>query len=177
MKQELNKYKKPKSSLKSKIWYLFNCIFIKTYFPWPRQLKKAILKLFGAKISKNLIIKPNVNIKSPWLLEIGKNCWLGENVWIDNLSKVIIKDNVCISQSAYIFTGNHNYKKSTFDLITKPITIEQGVWIAANSKVCPGITMKQHSILKINSTLTKNTKPYTIYQGNPAKPIKKRIIK
>jgi len=97
-------------------------------------------------------------------------------VWIDNLAKVEIGDNVCISQGAYLLTGNHNYKEETFDLIVKEIIIEDGVWIGAKSIVCPGVRLKTHSILTVGSVLTSDAEEYTIYQGNPAKSIRKRII-
>ena len=135
-----------------------------------------MLRLFGAKIGKGLVIKPKVNIKYPWFLEIGDHVWIGEEVWIDNLTLVKIESNVCISQGAMLLTGNHNYKKSSFDLITGQITLEDGVWIGAKSVVCPAVTCHSHSVLAVGSIATKDLEPYTIYQGNPAQPIRKRII-
>ena len=61
-------------------------------------MKIVLLKWFGAKIGKGLVLKNDVIIKSPWNLEIGDNCWIGEKVWIDNLDWVEIGSNVCISQ-------------------------------------------------------------------------------
>jgi len=171
-----NKWYNPGTKFKRFLWYLFNRIFLKTYIPYPSKLKILILKIFGAKIGKNVVIKPNVNIKYPWFLEIGDNVWIGEDVWIDNLAKVKIGNNVCISQGAYILTGNHNYKKETFDLILKDVLIEDGVWIGAKCILCPGITVKSHSVLTVGSVLTTSTEEYTIYRGNPAVPIRKRII-
>ena len=50
--------------------------------------KRFLLRLFGAKIGKGVVIKPCVNIKYPWKLRIGNYVWIGENVWIDNLDTV-----------------------------------------------------------------------------------------
>ena len=72
-------------------------------------------------------------------LTIGKNCWVGENVWIDNLDKVIISDNVCLSQGSMLLCGNHNFNKSTFDNYGE-IRLNEGVWVGAKSIVCPGVT-------------------------------------
>ena len=109
-------------------------------------------------------------------MTIGDYCWIGENVWIDNLTEVRLGNNVCLSQGSFLLTGNHNYKKTTFDLIVGEIILEDGVWIGAKSVVCPGVICKSHSILSVNSVASKNLGAYFIYQGNPAKKVRERII-
>ena len=171
-----NSWYKPGNPLKQLLWYLANACFVKTYILHIKFLKIFVLKIFGAKIGKRVNIKPGVNIKYPWLLEIGDYTWIGEQVWIDNLAKVKIGANACISQGAMLLCGNHNYKKSSFDLITKEIIIEDGVWIGAKATVCPGVTCKSHSVLTVGSVASKNLEPYSIYRGNPAVKIKDRVI-
>jgi len=75
-----------------------------------------------------------------------------------------------------LLTGNHNYKKETFDLITKPIILEEGVWVGAKAVVCPGVRCVSHSVLSVGSIATKDLNGYTIYIGNPAMPTRERII-
>jgi putative colanic acid biosynthesis acetyltransferase WcaF len=140
-------------------------------------LRVLVLKIFGAKIGTGVVIKPNVNIKYPWKLEMGNNIWIGEKVWIDNLGEVKIGNNVCLSQGAMLLCGNHNYKKVEFDLLVGDITLEEGVWIGARSIVCPGVSCKSHSILSVNSVAAKTLEAYTIYQGNPAVEVRKREFK
>jgi putative colanic acid biosynthesis acetyltransferase WcaF len=171
-----NNWYKPGNKLKIICWYFFNVLFISNPLNPINSIKVLILKLFGAKIGTGLQIKPFVNIKYPWLLEIGNDVWIGENVWIDNLDLVTIGDNVCISQGAMLLCGNHNYKKSTFDLIIGKIFLEEGVWIGAQSVVCPGVICKSHSVLTVNSVATNNMEAYSIYRGNPAVKIKDRIV-
>ena len=166
-----NTWYKPGNSIRRFLWYFFNHLFAKSYIFHIRFLKIFILRLFGAKIGKKVTLKPGINIKYPWFLEIGDNAWIGEKVWIDNLTRVKIGNNVCISQRALLICGNHNYKKSSFDLIVKEIIIENGVWIGANSTVCPGVTCFSHSILTFGSVATKNLEAYGIYSGNPAEKI------
>jgi len=132
--------------------------------------------MFGAKIGANVIIKPNVNIKYPWFLKIGSNTWIGEGVWIDCLTIVEIGDNVCLSQGAFILSGNHDYGKTTFDLIVKPIRIENGSWIGAKAIVTQGVNVGSHAVLTAGSIATRSMDSYSIYQGNPAKKVKKRDI-
>lgn len=149
------------------LWQLCQSLLIASWMPgsiW----RRGLLRLFGAKIGVGVIIKPGVKIKFPWKLSVGNHVWLGENVWIDNLVKVTISNNVCLSQGAYILTGNHNYKKSSFDLITGEVVLEDGVWIGAGSIVTPGIVCRTNSILTTGSVATSELKAGGIYQGNPA---------
>lgn len=161
--------------LKRIIWHFTNGIFFKSIFHF-YSLKVWILRAFGAKLGKNVVIKPHVNIKYPWNLEIGNDVWIGEDVWIDSLDKVLIGNDVCISQGALLLCGNHNYSKSTFDLMTGKIILEDGVWIGAKSVVCANVTCYTHSVLGVLSVAAKNLEPYTIYRGNPAEPIKERFV-
>ena len=160
--------------LKVFFWFFFNYYVLNSSFPWPMRLKVFLLKAFGAKIGNGLIIKTKVRIKNPWRLFVGDNCWIGESVWIDNLESVHIGNNVCISQGAMLLTGNHDYKQSSFPYRLAGIEIEDGVWIGAQSVVCPGIKCFSHSILTVNSVATKNLEEWNIYAGNPATFVRNR---
>lgn len=158
------------------VWYYMNIIFFKNYlFPF-YGLKRLLLRIFGAKIGKGVIIKPGVNIKYPWLLSIGNYSWIGEKSWIDNLVQVTIGSNVCISQGAMLLTGNHNYKQVSFDLMPGEIVLEDGVWIGAKSVVCPNIKCNSHSVLSVASVAVNDLDAYGIYQGNPAIRKRDRVI-
>lgn len=158
------------------IWYFTNGIFFKSAFPF-YGTKRFLLRLFGAKVGKGLVIKPHVSIKYPWKLQLGNYVWIGEAVWIDNLANVQLGNNVCLSQGALLLCGNHNYKKSGFDLVVREIVIEDGAWIGAKAIVCPGVKMGTHSMLTVGSVATTTAEPYWIYQGNPAQKLKLREIK
>lgn len=169
-------YKPGAGKIKIALWYITNALFlINPLNPFSR-LKVFLLRLFGAKIGKGVVIKQSVNIKYPWRLTVGDYTWIGEHVWIDNLADVHIGKNCCLSQGAMLLCGNHNYKKETFDLITGEITIEDGAWVGALSIVCPGVTLKSHSILSVSSVATETLEAYSMYKGNPAQKIRDRVI-
>lgn len=180
MKTDLSKYNnswyQPGSALKRWSWYLVNELFLKNPYNISSELKVFCLRIYGSKIGKNVMIKPNVNVKYPWKLTIGDYCWIGENVWIDNLAEVTLENNVCISQGAYILCGNHNYKLSSFDLMINPVILREGSWVGAKSIVSPGVTMESHAVLSLGSVATSDLAAYSIYQGNPAVKVKERHI-
>lgn len=169
-----NNYDKGRGRLIQLIWIFCNALFLKNSWFVFMGFKVFLLRFFGAEIGQGIVIKPNVNIKFPWKLVMGNDVWIGEGVWIDNLDKVTIGNDVCISQGALLLTGNHDYKSSSFDYKNEPICIGNGVWIGAKSVVCPGIICENESILTVGSVATKNLESFGIYQGNPALWIRQR---
>lgn len=163
--------------LKITIWYFINALFVRASWNPFMGIKIFLLRLFGAKIGKGLIIKNNVVIKFPWKLVVGDNVWLGEGCWLDNLDNITIGNNVCISQGALLITGNHDYTKSDFPYRNAPIVIEDGAWVGAKAVVCPGVCVNKNSILTVGSVATKNMESNGVYQGSPAVKTKTRIIR
>lgn len=164
------------TAFKRFLWYYTNAVFFKTSLLPSNTFKRFVLRSFGARVGKGVTIKPGVNIKYAWHLTIGNDTWIGENVWIDCLVAVTIGSHVCLSQGAVLLTGNHNYKKTTFDLIVSGFTLEDGAWIGACAIVNSGITIATHAVLTTGSVATGDLEPYCIYQGNPAVKIRERVI-
>ena len=158
------------------VWFFVNYYVFDSSFPWPYQFKHSLLTLFGAKVGRGLVIKMKVRIKNPWRLVIGDNCWIGESVWIDNLSDVRIGSNVSISQGALLLTGNHDYTLSSFPYRLGEIVLEDGVWIGAQAVVCPGVTCQSHAILTVGSVASQNLAAWGIYRGNPAVFVRARNV-
>lgn len=165
------------SGLKEALWMLVRFVFFASAFPWPSGLRVFCLRLFGANVGRGIVIRSRVNVWLPWRLELGDHVWLGEEVFILNLASVKVESNVCISQRAFLCTGNHDYTSPTFDLITKPIRVEQGAWIGASSFVGPGVTVKSHAVLTAGSVATSDLEAHGIYRGNPAAKVKERRIR
>ena len=159
------------------IWYLINYYIFYSRFPFPSKIKVALLRLFGAGVGTGVVIKSLVRIKNPWRLIIGNNCWIGEEVWIDNIVQVVIGNNVCLSQGAILLTGNHDYSVSNFPPRYEKIELEDGVWICGKAVVCPGVVCHSHSVLTVNSVATKDLEAKKIYAGNPAVFIRNRVIR
>jgi putative colanic acid biosynthesis acetyltransferase WcaF len=156
------------------LWYFVSLLaFESGWFPFIR-LKPPLLRLFGARIGTQVVIKPYVRIKYPWRLKIGNNCWIGQDVWIDNLADVAIGANVCISQGTFFCTGDHAYQRTTFDLITRKVTVGEGAWVAARSLVLGGVEVGANSLVAAGSVVTKNVAPGAIVAGNPARFVKQR---
>lgn len=127
-------------------WYVTGALFFQGALLAliPSRCKAAILRFFGARVGRSVVIKPRVAIKYPWFLQIGDDVWIGERAWIDNHTTVRIGSDVCISQGAYIFTGNHDWNDPAFAFFCKPVEIGDGAWITAFQTVPPGTTVPPH---------------------------------
>lgn len=156
------------------IWIIVSALLIESWLPGSTH-RLVVLRLFGARISRGVTLKPGLRIKFPWRLEIGDDSWIGQDVWIDNLATVQIGSNVCLSQGAYVCTGSHDWRSTAFDLIVRPVKVSDCAWIAAKAVVAPGVTVGIGSVLAIGSVATSDLEPWSVYQGVPAKFVKRRL--
>ncbi len=156
------------SRLKEVTWYLVRWFFFRTAFPIPSNVRCQLLRSFGAIIGRGVVIRSGVNISFPWRLRVGDHVWIGEEVMILSLAQVDIESNVCISQRAFLCTGSHDYQDPTFGLLTKPIRLEAGSWVAAMSFVGPGVVVGRESVCSAGAVVHKSTPPYALLAGNPA---------
>lgn len=131
-------------------------------------LRTALLRLFGARVGAGVVIHSEVCVKYPWHLEMGDHCWIGERVWIDNLTLVRLGDNVCISQGCYVCTGNHDWTDAAFGLIVRPVELKNGAWAGAKSVLLPGVTLGEGAVAGAGSVVAQSIPPYEIHTGNPA---------
>lgn len=157
-----------KSKFVEIIWYFFKMLFFLSSFPWPYKFKSFILILFGARIGKDVVIKPRVNIHFPWKLHIGDYSWIGEEVFILNFESVYIGENCCISQRSFLCGGNHDFRDINFKFRNGPITIKNKAWVGAFSFIGPNVVIGSGSVVAAGSVLTKSVDENGIYQGNPA---------
>lgn len=155
-------------------WFFIGSPLLASRLVPPSALKVAVLRWFGARIGRGVRIKPGMRVKFPWRLEIGDHAWIGEDVWIDNLAPVVVGDHCCVSQAAYFCTGSHDWSRESFDLRCAPITLADQVWICARATLGPGVTANEGAVLSLGSVAVRDLEAWTIYQGDPAQPVKTR---
>jgi len=148
-------------------WHLVSALLFQSAVVLPSRVKAALLRAFGARIGTGLVIKPRVTIKYPWFLAAGDHVWLGEGVWIDNHATVALGSNVCISQGAYLFTGNHDWNDRHFGFFCRPITLEDGVWVAARAVICPGSRLARMSVIGAGVVWRGPAAPAGVYTSAP----------
>jgi putative colanic acid biosynthesis acetyltransferase WcaF len=158
------------------LWHLLGQRILRSQLLTSYGVKAALLRMFGARVGTGTVIKPGVRVKYPWRLELGDHVWIGEDAWIDNLENVKIGSHVCVSQGAYLCTGNHDWKAVSFDYRLQGIVIERGAWIGAKSLVTPGVHVGEYAILTAGSIATRNLAASQVYTGNPAIRVRDRWV-
>lgn len=153
---------------KEAFWLICREIFFDNSLPWPSAWRVTLLRIFGAKIGEGVVIRAKVNINFPWKLTIGDYVWLGEDAGILSLAPVTIESHVCISQRAYLCTGSHDFRSEEFTLITKPIVVREGSWIAAGAFIGPGVEIGPGAMVTAGTVVSASVPPRSIAKGNPA---------
>lgn len=159
--------------LKMVVWRIFNA----TVFPLlPSCLRNLSLRLFGAELGKSLVYR-SVKVYAPWKLEIGDWSCIGPHVELYSKDKISIGDNSVVSQGAYLCTASHDVNSENMALVTKPIVIRDGVWIAAKAIVLPEVEMDCGTVAGAGSVVAKSVGRNEVVAGNPAKRVSIRKIK
>jgi len=155
-------------------WHGVKCFFFLSPWPVPSALKRALLRFFGAQIGEGVVIKPRVNIHLPWKLAVGDFAWIGEEAFILNFEPVTLGAHCCISQRAFICTGNHDYRQPNMPYRNDRITVQDGAWIGAQAFIAPGVTIGTDAVITAGSVVTRDQPPQMICSGNPCVALKHR---
>ena len=165
------------TSLKRALWFFFGQTILRSAWIPSSGLRVGLLRAFGARIGAGVVIKPSVDVKYPWHLVIGDDCWIGEHCWIDNLTTVRLGNDVCVSQGAYFCTGNHNWSDPAFGLRMAPIQLGDGSWAGAKCILTPGVVLEPGAIAAAGSVVSGTVPRFQIFAGNPARFVRHREIK
>lgn len=170
-------YEPGRSFLWRASWMLLGLPLFRSPLLPSSRLRATLLRFFGASVGEGVVIHSEVVVKYPWHLRIGDHCWIGERAWIDNLTTVTLGNNVCLSQNAYICTGNHDWQDPSFGLKVAPVTLSNGAWAGAHSVLLPGVTLNEGAVAGAGSVVRQSIPGWQIYAGNPALFVRNRTLR
>ena len=178
--QELNGFSVPRgfrgaSALKVQLWWAVQA----TLFAWSPQVlyrwRAFLLRLFGAKIGKGVVIRPSVKITYPWKLTVGDYAWVGDDAVLYTLGNITLGNNSVVSQKCYLCTGSHDYTSAHFEITATPIVIGAKCWLATDVFVAPGVTIGDGSVVGARSSVFKSLPGGMVFRGNPLKAVRERV--
>ncbi|MEG4054656.1 MULTISPECIES: hormogonium polysaccharide biosynthesis acetyltransferase HpsU [unclassified Microcoleus] len=150
-------------------WFVQAMAFPLTPHPF-NGIRRGLLRLFGAKIGRGAIIRPTARFTYPWKIAIGDYSWIGDDVVLYSLDRIAIGKHCVISQKSYLCTGTHDPQDPAFGLITAPVLVNNGVWIAADCFIGPGVEIGANALIGARSSVFKNMPAGFICTGTPCRP-------
>lgn len=160
------------------LWNLTWTVFAK---PLPRSVghgwRRILLKAFGAEVSNTAVVYSSAKIYLPSNLIMGDYSQIGPEVDCYNVDKIVLKKGATVSQKTYLCSASHSIDEIDGPLITAPIVLEKNSWVAADAFVGMGVTIGEGAIVGARAAVFKDVEPWNVVGGNPAKFIKKRILK
>jgi len=157
------------------LWWIVQSLL---FHPSPQFLygwRRFLLRAFGARIGKGVLIRPSVIVTYPWKLTVGDWSWIGDHATLYTLGQITIDDNTVVSQHSYLCAGSHHYTSPTFDLYAKPIHIQSEAWLAAHVFVAPGVTVGHGAVIGACSVVLNDVPALMVCAGNPLQVIRPRV--
>lgn len=178
--QKLDEFRLPanfrgRSPMVVQFWWLVQATLFACSPQFMYGWRRFLLRAFGAKIGKNVLLRPSVKITYPWKLSIGDYSWVGDDVVLYTLGEIVIGRHAVVSQKSYLCTGSHDYRARAFDIYARPICIEDEAWVSTDVFVAPGITIGAAAVIGARSTVLENMPAGMVCAGYPARPIKPRL--
>jgi len=177
--QKLDEFALPKSfrgrnALWVQAWWIIQASLFSCSPQFAYKWRNLLLKCFGAKIGKGVIIRPTVKVTYPWKLTVGDNSWIGDDVTLYTLGEISIGNDAVVSQRSYLCTGSHDYKSKSFDIYALPILINDQAWVSTDVFIAPGVTVGAACVIGARSTVFQDMPAGMVCYGYPAKPMKRR---
>lgn len=139
--------------------------------------RSFLLRMFGAKVGSETHIYSSATIYMPWNFEIGDQSSVGEHAYIYNLGKITIGNRTTISQRAHLCAGTHDFTDPALPLLKPPIVIKDQAWVCADAFVGPGVIVGEGAIVGACAVSVRNVESWDIVAGNPARVVRKRIMR
>lgn len=142
-----------------------------------RRWRNLLLRLFGADVHPTAIVYGTTRVWYPPNLAMGAFSVMGPEVKCYCQDRITLGEKAIVSQGAHLCSGTHDISDPDFQLVTRPIRIERGAWIAAEAFIGPGVNVGEGAVVGARAVLFKDADPLTVYAGNPAVRIKARSFR
>ncbi|HEX3951511.1 MAG TPA: putative colanic acid biosynthesis acetyltransferase [Steroidobacteraceae bacterium] len=164
-----------RSGLNVQLWWLVQATLFRASPQLMYGFRRWLLRLFGARIGKGVIIRPSVSIPYPWKLQIGDYSWIGDHAVLYCFAEITIGKNVVISQKSYLCAGTHDFRTPTFDIQAFPIEVGDEAWLAADVFVAPGVKVGKGAVVGSRSSVFNDLPEMMVCVGSPARPVHARL--
>jgi maltose O-acetyltransferase len=102
---------------------------------------------------------------------IGARSRINRNCCLDARGPLVIGENVSISPEVAILTASHRPDDPEFAVETRPVTIEDHVWVGTRATILPGVRLGRGCVVAAGAVVTRDVPPLAIVGGIPARQI------
>jgi acetyltransferase-like isoleucine patch superfamily enzyme len=147
------------------------------------QLRAPWLRLLGARVGRRAILHDvrffNLYRRGLAGLEIGDECFLGDECLIDLAESVRLERQVTLAERVLVLTHtNVGYAdhplQAHFPATAAPVVVESGAFVGANVTLLPGVRVGSRSFVAAGSVVTADVPPRTLVAGVPAR-VRRRL--
>jgi putative colanic acid biosynthesis acetyltransferase WcaF len=177
--QDLSSFRLPpgfrgRSAWQVQLWWLVQATLFRGSPQFAYGFRRALLRMFGARIGKGVIIRPTATVTYPWKVSIGDHAWVGDDAVLYSLGQISIGAHAVVSQRSYLCGGDHDYALVDFPIRGRDVCIGEQAWVAADVFVAPGVTVGAGAVVGSRSSVFKDLPPGMVCMGNPCRPVKPR---
>ena len=138
--------------------------------------RRALLRLFGAKIGKGARAYPSARIWAPWNLDLGERSCLGPGVDCYSVAPIKLGRDSTVSQRAFLCSATRDISSPDLALLVGTIEIGAGGWVAAEAFVGPGVLVGDRAVVGARAVVMKDVPSGAVAVGNPARVVSSRVL-
>jgi putative colanic acid biosynthesis acetyltransferase WcaF len=178
--QNLSLFKLPanfrgKSAIFVQIWWVVQSSLFRLSPQFAYGFRRSLLRAFGARIGRGVIIRPTVVVTYPWKVSIGDYAWIGDDVVLYSLGEIEIGTSAVVSQRSYLCAADHDYSQVSFPIRQRKVTISSEAWLAADVFIAPGVTVGNGAVIGARSSVFSDMPARMVCFGNPCRSVKPRV--
>lgn len=137
------------------------------FFAW----RRFVLRLFGARIGRNVNVYPSTRIYMPWNVTVDDWAAIGEDVFIYSLGPVEIGAGATVSYRAHVCAGTHDFSDPLTPLLKPRVSIGAGAWIGTDAFIGPGVSVGPRALVGARAVVVRDVPAAAVVVGNPARRI------
>jgi putative colanic acid biosynthesis acetyltransferase WcaF len=180
MWQDLSAFRMPagfrgRSALWVQCWWLVQATLFRLSPQVLYGFRAWLLRCFGARVGKRVLIRPTATITYPWKVDLGDFVWIGDDAVLYSLGRIEIGAHSVVSQKSYVCAGDHDHRDPSFPIRGREIRIAEQVWIGTDVFVGPGVSIGAGCVVGARSSVFKDLPEGQICLGSPCVPVRPRI--
>jgi acetyltransferase-like isoleucine patch superfamily enzyme len=144
------------------------------------RVRSTLFKLTGCDLRRGAVVLGAIKVVGPpraiTQLKAGERCVIAPGVTFGLDAPITLGKRVSIGPGATLYTGTHELgagsQRMSYEVVGRPIVVEDGVWIGMQSLILPGVRLGHGSVVAAGAVVHDDVAPNTLVMGNPAKVVR-----